>query len=83
MGSVSAMRCNQPKYLFVVGAEEGKFPGYTGSSGILTDQERTALRQLGVPLTGGAVEGIQAEFAEIYGCFCGAMETVTVCYSTA
>ena len=78
MGSVSAMRCNQPKHLFILGAEEGKLPGYSGSVGVLSDQERTALRQLGVPLTGGAVEGIQAEFAEIYGVFCGAEESITV-----
>lgn len=78
MGPVSAMRCNQQKHLIVLGAEEGKLPGYNGSSGILSDQERVALRQLGVPLTGGAMEGIQAEFAEIYGVFCGATETVSV-----
>ncbi|MBQ5886321.1 MAG: hypothetical protein IIW82_01560, partial [Clostridia bacterium] len=53
------------------------------SSGVLTDQERVAMRNLGVPLTGGAMEGIQAEFAEIYGVFCGAMETVTVYSSGA
>ena len=81
MGSVSAMRCNEPKHLFVLGAEEGKLPGYTGSAGILTDQERVALREMGVPLTGGAMEGIQAEFAEIYGVFAGATETVRVFYS--
>lgn len=78
MGSVSAMRCNQQKHLFVLGAEEGKLPGYNGSSGILTDQERVALREMGVPLTGGAMEGIQAEFAEIYGVFCGATESIYV-----
>lgn len=78
MGPVTAMRCNQQKHLIVLGAEEGKLPGYTGSSGVLTDQERVALRELGVPLTGGAMEGIQAEFAEIYGVFCGAMETVRI-----
>lgn len=78
MGPVSAMRCNTQKHLFVLGAEEGKLPGYSGSSGVLTDQERVTLRELGVPLTGGAVEGIQAEFAEIYGVFCGATETITV-----
>lgn len=81
MGAVTAMRCNQQKHLIVLGAEEGKLPGYTGSSGVLTDQERVALRDLGVPLTGGAMEGIQAEFAEIYGVFCGAMESVSVFYS--
>ena len=78
VGPVSAMRCQQQKHLIVLGAEEGCLPGYGGSAGLLTDQERTALRNLGVPLTGGAVEGLQAEFAEIYGVFCGAGESVAV-----
>ena len=78
VGPVSAMRCHQEKHLIVLGAEEGKLPGYSGSAGVLTDQERVALRELGVPLTGGAMEGVQAEFAEIYGVFCGALESVYV-----
>ena len=78
MGPVSAMRCHEQKHLIVLGAEEGKLPGYGGSTGVLTDQERVALREMGVPLTGGAMEGIQAEFAEIYGVFCGATESVSV-----
>ncbi len=81
MGPVTAMRCHQQKHLIILGAQEGNLPGYTGSAGVLTDQERVALRNLGVPLTGGAMEGIQAEFAEIYGVFCGAQETITVCCS--
>ena len=78
VGPVEAMRCQQQKHLFVLGALEGNLPGYGGSSGVLSDQERSALRKMGVPLTGGAIEGIQEEFAAIYGVFCGAMETVTV-----
>lgn len=78
MGPVTAMRCHQQKHLIVLGAQEGNLPGYTGSGGLLTDQERVILRQLQLPLTGGAMEGIRAEFAEIYGVFCGAMETVSV-----
>lgn len=78
VGAVSAMHCHEEKHLIVLGAEEGMLPGYSGSSGVLTDQERDALRALGVPLTGGSLEGIQAEFAEIYGVFCGARETVSV-----
>ncbi len=81
MGPVSAMRCHQQKHLLVLGAEEGKLPGYTGSAGVLTDQERVALREMGVPLTGGNMEGIQAEFAEIYGVFCGAEESLWICCS--
>ena len=71
VGPVSAMRCQQQKHLIVLGALEGNLPGYGGSSGVLTDQERVALRKMGVPLTGGAMEGLQEEFAAIYGVFCG------------
>ena len=78
VGPVSAMRCQQEKHLLVLGVAEGSLPGYAGAAGVLTDQERVALRKLGVPLTGGAMEGIQAEFAEIYGVFCGAEESVRV-----
>ncbi len=78
VGPVSAMRCHKQKHLFVLGAAEGSLPGYGGSAGILSDQERTQLRALGVPLTGGAMDGLQAEFAEIYGVFCGATESVSV-----
>ena len=77
-GPVSAMRCQREKHLFVLGAQEGSLPGYGGSAGVLTDQERVALRQMGVPLTGGAMEGLQAEFSEIYGVFCGASESIRV-----
>ena len=78
VGPVSAMRCQQQKHLLVLGAAEGALPGYGGSKGLLTDQERVTLREMGVPLTGGAVEGLQAEFAEIYGVFAGATESVYV-----
>ena len=81
VGPMSAMRCQMPKYLFVLGACEGNFPGYSGSTGVLSDQERTELRQLGIPLTGGAMEGLQAEFFDIYGVFCGAQEHISVSYS--
>ena len=82
-GQASAMRCHQQKHLILLGGQEGNLPGYTGSTGLLTDQERDQLRRIDLPLTGGSLEGIQAEFAEIYGVFCGAGETVTVCYCGA
>ncbi len=78
VGPVTAMRCQMRKHLIVLGAEEGSLPGYGGAAGLLNDQERVALRNLGLPLTGGALEGLQAEFAEIYGVFCGAQESILV-----
>lgn len=78
VGNVSAMRCQRVKHLIVIGAQEGNLPGYGGSTGVFSDRERTTLRSVGVPLTGGSVDGLKAEFSEIYGVFCGAGETVTV-----
>ena len=83
VGPVTAMRCQRCKHLFVLGCAEGSIPGYGGSAGVLTDQERDALRKMDLTLTGGAMEGIQAEFAEVYGVFCGASETVNVSYCGA
>lgn len=83
VGPVSAMRCQQEKHLLVLGAEEGLLPSYGGTAGVLTDQERTAVRSLGVPLTGGAMEGLQAEFSEIFGVFCGVTDSISVFYSGA
>ena len=78
VGSVSAMRCQQIDHLIVLGANEGVFPKYAGTSGVLTDQERKSLRQMGVPLTGGAAEGLQIELSEIYSVFCGAEKSIYV-----
>lgn len=83
VGPVSAMRCQELKHLIVIGAAEGVLPKYAGSSGVLTDQERVALRNLGVPLTGGAMDGVKTEFSEIYGVFCGAKYSITVSFSGA
>ncbi len=80
-GPVSAMRCSQVRHLMVLGANEGVLPGYGGSAGILSDQERKALKDCGLPLTGGSLEGLQAEFAEIYGVFCGATDSICLTYS--
>lgn len=78
VGTVSALRCQRTKHLILIGASEGSLPGYGGSTGLLSDRERTQLRNMGVPLTGGSVDGLKAEFAEIYGLFCGAEKSITV-----
>jgi len=78
VGAVTAMRHQREKHLIILGAADGSFPRYGKSGGVLTDQERAAVRRMGVPLTGGALDGLQSEFADIYNIFCGAQETVTV-----
>ena len=76
VGPVSAMRCQRPRHLMVLGCAEGALPGYSSANSILTDGERDALRKMDVPLTGGSLDGIQVEFSEVYDVFCGAKESV-------
>lgn len=78
VGSISAMRCQKCKHLFVLGASEGAFPAYGASAGVLNDQERALLLKLGIPLNPGAIDGLQTQFSEIQEVFCGAEETVCV-----
>jgi ATP-dependent helicase/nuclease subunit B len=78
VGSVSSMRCQQVDHLIVLGANEGVFPRYAGTTGVLTDQERKSLRKLGVPLTGSAAEGLQIELSEISSVFCGAEKSIYI-----
>lgn len=80
VGPVSAMRCQESKHLLVLGAVEGALPGYGGSKGLLTDQERVTLREMGMPLIGGSMAKLKTEFAEIYGVFCGATESIYISY---
>jgi len=78
IGSVSSMRCQEAEHIIVIGASEGSFPTYGTTSGVLSDLERSALRQMGIPLTGGAAEGLEIEFSEIYGVFSAANQTIHV-----
>lgn len=81
VGPVTAMRCNRQSYLFAMGCVEGAFPGYNGSTGLFTDRERDQLRTLDLQLTGGALDGIQAEYAELYGVICGVSNKIYLSYS--
>lgn len=78
MGDITTMRCQSADHLILLGAEEGSMPQYAQSSGVLNDHERTTLRNLGVPLTGGAMDGLQISFSEIYATFCGAKKSIHV-----
>ena len=78
VGPVSAMRCQEVAHLFLLGAKEGMLPAYGSSVEILTGHERSALRKIGLPITGGAVDTLKSEFFDIYGVFCGARKEITV-----
>lgn len=78
VGTVNSMRCHETEHLFVLGVLEGALPAYGTGSGVLTDQDRSVLRDLGLTLNGGALETMQTSFSEIYGVFSSASSSVTV-----
>ena len=43
LGSADRMRCNNPRAVFVLGANEGEFPKSVVSSGLLSEKDRVAL----------------------------------------
>ncbi len=77
-GPANAMRCQQAKHLIVLGANEGCFPAYSAAKGVLSQQERIALRTSLGTLNGDAENRLHGEFYDIYGVFCGARESVYV-----
>ncbi len=43
LGSADRMRCNNPRAVFILGADEGEFPKAVVSAGLLTESDRVAL----------------------------------------
>lgn len=78
VGGIPSSRFQREDYLFVLGALEGLLPSYGSTGGVLTEQERLTLRQLGVCLSGGALDSLRSEFADIYNVFAGAESGVWV-----
>lgn len=72
ISTISGLNNHTYEYLFVLGATEGTFPPYPTTPGVLTENERSVLRDMGIPLSSGAVDALQVDFAEIYNVICGA-----------
>ncbi|HIW74582.1 MAG TPA: PD-(D/E)XK nuclease family protein [Firmicutes bacterium] len=54
VGQADRIRLSAPKTVFVLGANEGVFPAYPASQGLLTEEERRELIARGLPLADGA-----------------------------
>jgi len=52
VGSVERSKSHEIKALYILGANDGIFPSSAGGEGILSDQDRAILNQLGIELAG-------------------------------
>jgi len=51
VGSAERMRFSAPRAVWILGANEGMFPAYPATGGLITDRERQALSAVGVTLS--------------------------------
>ncbi len=51
IGSAERMRFSAPRMVWLLGANEGVFPAYPATGGLITDRERRTLSELGVTLS--------------------------------
>lgn len=75
-GAVGDLRRRQAKYVFLLGAEEGKLPPYASAGSVLTEAERETLLSLGLSLSGSLETQMGAELAGIYGAVSAATKKV-------
>ena len=66
IGPLPAMRHRQTEYLLLLGAEEGKFPAFGQSEGLLSDEERRRLLSLGLSVAPAQEARLERELGWIH-----------------
>lgn len=65
-GSPGAMRYDDCRALFLLGADDGAFPAYQPESSLLTEQDRKQLMELGVSIAPGRSLQLDRELTVLY-----------------
>lgn len=82
VGSADRMRYNAPRAVFVLGANEGVFPAYPMGDGILSEEERQRLKQLGLTLADDVLTQCVEERYYAYLALSAPSERLIVTYHT-
>lgn len=81
VGGADRIRLSAPKRVFLVGANEGVFPGVPSTGGFLSARERKALQSLDLRLSKDTERELTEERLYAYNAVAAATEKVTVTYS--
>lgn len=74
VGEISRMRHRTAKVLIVIGANDGSMPSAISGAGIISEDERIALRELGIELAATSDEKLIQQIGIIHSCLCCARE---------
>lgn len=82
VGSADRIRYNAPRAVFVLGANEGVFPAYPMGGGILSEEERRRLQEMGLTLADDVLTQCVEERYYAYLALTAPSERLTVTYHT-
>lgn len=83
VGDFGRMRKRGVKHLIVLGTTDTALPSFSKKNGIFSDDERDALRELGVELPDVENDTIAREMGLIYASFTLPMDSLTLTYPSA
>ncbi|HOO26011.1 MAG TPA: PD-(D/E)XK nuclease family protein, partial [Clostridiales bacterium] len=81
IGSADRMRTSSPRAVFVIGANEGVFPQNPASTGILNDEDRNLLLEMGLEVDEPGTHKVKGERFIVYDTLCSAAERLTVSFA--
>ncbi len=82
VGSADRIRYNNPRVVFVLGANEGVFPAYPVGDGLLTEEERRQLKEMGLTLAQDVLTQCVEERYHAYMALAAPRERLFVTYLT-
>jgi ATP-dependent helicase/nuclease subunit B len=80
---VASSRLNNPKCIFILGANEDIIPAAPMRNSLLSDTDLTLLREKNIVISGDAITKIAEERFAVYNICAGAQEKLFLLYSTA
>ena len=83
VGDVDRSRSHKIKIVFVIGLNDGMFPGTTKAEGFLNDADRQKILEKGIELAKGTVDRIYEDNFNIYKAFTTAEEKMYLSYSSS
>lgn len=81
VGSASMLRADHPKFVLVLGLNEGEFPRSVTNSGLINDQEKERLAALGLVLPSGRAKRTSDELFFVWRAFAAPTEGLYLSYS--
>ena len=81
IGSAVTLRADHPRYVLVLGLNEGVFPAKVGEEGLISEQEKARLAELGLELPAGRDERASNELFFLHRAFHAPCEGLYLSYT--